>query len=318
MAENDIVVPELDEDGRFTAGSVIDQIGEIAAEAAPALDLTGGFDGSVALGSASVATPGPEVAPGARVHGGLAIAIGAAAEAHGSSVAIGGKALDSASIAVGSLTEAGGLSTAVGYTAKAPGFGATALGLDAEARGASSVALGSDAIAENDNDFVLGASSHNVKVPGTLSTQEPTEPQQAATKGYVDNAVASAGGGDWVAVHSLTPSAGLEYATATFWVANPGCISLIEANAVIPAGPGGEEHEFTLDLDALPPRAQALVANMGGHGAAVLTGIDEDTWEAAPVLLSLSANLILTPLADHGRLSVYGTLLLPTRRGELD
>lgn len=314
MAEKDIVVPELDADGRITAGSVIEQIEEIAAEAAPPLDLSGGQDGAVAIGGEY--SRAPEDAPGARVYGSLGIAIGARAEAGPLAVAIGGPASGTGSVAVGASTE-GDMATAVGGGA-AKGTGATSLGYGALALGTNSVALGPYAAAENDHDFVLGTKNHNVKVPGTLSIQSPEEPQHAVTKGYVDNAVASAGGGDWVAVQSLTPPADWEYAAATLWVANPGGISLIEAGASIPAGPGGEQHEFTLDLDALPPHAQDLIANMRGQGIAILTGIDEDTLEPTPVLAQVNVNLTLTPLADHGLLSVYGTLLFPTRRGSLD
>ena len=332
MAEKDIVVPELDGDGRITAESVIEQIGEIAAEAVPPLDVSGGHDGAVQIGGAySLA---PEMAPGARVHADLGIAIGAIAEAGDASVAIGGPALGELSVAVGVgevgaegqlSTAVGGyaqatdqLTTALGGEASATSAGATALGYGTKARGKDSVAIGVAATALNDYDFTLGTKTHNVNVPGTLSVQEPTEPQHAATREYVDGAVASAGGGDWVAELPFTPPADWEYSAATFWVANPGGISLIEVSASIPAGSAGEEHEFTLDWDALSPHVRDLITHVGGSGVAILTGIDENTLEPTPVVLATSANLTLTPLADHGLLGVYGTLLLPARRGSLD
>lgn len=213
MVERDIVVPELDGDGRITAASVIGQIEEIAAEAAPPLDVSGGVDGAVQIGGAY--SQSPEYAPGAQARGALAVAIGSTAEAAPGGVAISGKAqtLGSVavagtaggnySIAVGSESTAPGMfATAIGVTAEAPGRDAIAVGNGAGSSGRSSVAIGSGAIAENDNDFVLGTKNHNVNVPGTLSVQEPAEPQHAATKEYVDGAVASAGGGGLPGVHA--------------------------------------------------------------------------------------------------------------------
>lgn len=308
MAERDIVVPELDAGGRITAGSVIEQIEEIAAEAAPPLDVSGGHDGAVAIGGAY--SPAPEDAPGARVYGALGIAIGALAEAGGSSVAIGGPASGAGSVSVGATTE-GSMATAVGGGGGALGAGATSLGYSAVARGARSVALGMNAAAENDYDFVLGTEDHNVKVPGTLSVQPPEEPQHAATREYVD--YVAAGGGTWVSGIRFTQPATLSNQDyVKLWLANPGGISLIEVAVELPAGSAGEEYEFTMNQGDLSARETQALKYLGGQGASILPGIDNVSKEARPVVFSLSGNAFLTSHLDHGGITVYGTVLIPS------
>lgn len=86
--------------------------------------------------------------------------------------------------------------TAIGMYATG-GPVATAIGRSAKAAGVGSVAIGNYAAAFEDNDFVLGTSYHKVRVPGTLTlTVDPVQPLEAATKQYVDVAVAAGGGGE--------------------------------------------------------------------------------------------------------------------------
>jgi len=72
--------------------------------------------------------------------------------------------------ALGSNSRASGSgSTAIGYNTVASGSGGIVLGTSSSATGTNSVAIGNSVTAGNCWDFVLGTSSHNVRIPGTLS-----------------------------------------------------------------------------------------------------------------------------------------------------
>ena len=308
MAEKDIVVPELDGDGRITAESVIEQIGEIAAEAAPPLDVSGGHDGAVQIGGAY--SQNPELAPGAQAREDFAIAIGATASAGFGATAIGGSAEGEMAISLGGDVN-GHWAIAMGYLANASAAGATAIGANAKASGSGSVAIGRRAVASNDDDFVLGSEDHNVKVPGTLSIQSPEEPQHAVTKEYAD--YVAAGGGTWVSGIRFTQPATLSSEDyVKLWLANPGGISLIEVAVELPAGSAGEEYEFTMNQGDLSARETQALKYLGGQGASILPGIDNVSKEARPVVFSLSGNAFLTSHLDHGGITVYGTVLIPS------
>ena len=156
----------------------------------------GGADRSnyvTVIGSSNTATGITALAIGkeCKASGNYAIALGAKNEASGDNdpIAIGFKTVASgnyaialganskasagASIAIGSDSNSSGsiYSIAMGSSSEATADYAMALGNYSKASGKYSVAIGYKAEAPNEYDFVLGTSSHNVKIPGTLTVK---------------------------------------------------------------------------------------------------------------------------------------------------
>lgn len=181
MAEKDIVVPELDEDGRLTADSVIEQIGEIAEERGG--NYAGEGNRSVQIGGES-ATGRP-----GRAAGTSSVAVGP-----------GTQAFNVGSVALGNGSRAG--------LESGSGSSALAIGNAASAAGSYSVAIGPSASSTEDHTMVLGpemglsddmtpSGPYAVRVPGALELSEHnTLPEHAARRDWVEQYVdENAGGG---------------------------------------------------------------------------------------------------------------------------
>ena len=109
------------------------------------------------------------------------------------SIALGVKAFaaDEFAVALGAFANATlGWSVAIGVLAIADGDNATAIGPQSLAWGEGSVAIGYNARTRAAYQIALGSYAHTVTVAGKMVVQEPTAGDHAATKKYVDTALA--------------------------------------------------------------------------------------------------------------------------------
>lgn len=129
------------------------------------------------------------------------IAIGTTSVVRGKSVAIGLSANSQGGNSVSIGYQAGetrGGAVAVGYQATAQGQFGVANGNSAKANSYGSVAIGAGATATTQGEFNIGTGAFNIGYNGSkyrllTGLYDPQSAHDAATKGYVDTAVASAG-----------------------------------------------------------------------------------------------------------------------------
>ncbi|MDE7425343.1 MAG: hypothetical protein K2N51_16925 [Lachnospiraceae bacterium] len=135
------------------------------------------------------------------INGDGAVAYGAGANASVSSTAIGNnsKAQGISTTAIGSASNGGTQrGTAIGSGAIVGGSDSVSIGYDAQVTNAYSVSIGSRSQANEPSVVSVGDGSSNANY-GTrriVNVKDPENDQDAATKNYVDNKVAEAGGSD--------------------------------------------------------------------------------------------------------------------------